>query len=360
MMEQRPAATVKWGEWINEGWQLFAARWQVWVPMTLVFIVALVVPILPVYIMAIGLNIAQAGRDPDVVGAVPVMVPMLAGLGGLITLGLTAFLLGGVYRTAFKQMRGESIGIGDLFSAGDVFLSLLGALLLVGLCVGIGAVFCIVPGFLALGLFYFTFPLIVEKKLGVIEAMRQSFEMTRPNMWMFMLFAFVVALLGSIGQLACYVGLLVTYPLQFLITAAAYKDCFGVAGARNVAALAAAPAYPPQAYNQQSWANQPPQGFGQAPPPMPSHPQQPPQPLFAPPALPQQPPQPSAQPQPPAQPFNPPAPPPQPFAPPTPQQPPLVPTQVVTPPAQQTCPHCQAVLQRAANFCNFCGKPLRQ
>lgn len=350
MMEQRPAATVKWGEWINEGWQLFAARWQVWVPMMLVFIVALVVPILPVYILAIGMNIAAAGRDSDAIGAVPIFVPLLGVLGGLITVSLSAFMLGGVYRTAFKQMRGEAISVRDMFSAGDVFLSMLGALFLVGICVAVGAVFCIVPGFLAAGLFFFTFPLIVEKKLGVIEAMQRSFEMTRPNMWMFMLFAFVVAILGSLGQLACYVGMLVTYPLQFLIAAAAYKDCFGVTGARS---LNAKSAYPPQAYNQQSWSNQPPQSYGQpiAPPPVSQpRPFSPPAPM-----------------QPPAQPFNPPAPSAQP------PQPPLVPTQVMpvpnfpgsAPPSelqsdQKHCPHCQAVLQRAANFCNFCGKPLRQ
>ncbi len=352
MIEQRPAATVKWGEWINEGWQLFAARWQVWVPMMLIFVVALVVPILPVYILAIGMNIAAAGSDPEALGAVPIMLPVLGGLGGLITLCLSAFMLGGIYRAAFKQMRGEAISVRDLFSAGDVFLSMLGALFLVGLSVAIGAVFCLVPGFLAAGLFFFTFPLIVEKRLGVIEAMQRSFELTRPNMWMFMCFAFVVAILGSLGQLACYVGMLVTYPLQFLIAAAAYKDCFGLAGARNVAALQASqPAYPPQAYNQQSWANQPPQSYGQpAAPPLAQ-----PRP-FSPPAQPMQPP-------PPAQPFNPAAPPPQPA------QPPLVPTQVMPVPNfpgsasqsdQKNCPHCQAVLQRAANFCNFCGKPLRQ
>ncbi len=361
MMEQRPAATVKWGEWINEGWQMFAAKWQVWVPMMLVFVVALVVPILPVYILAIGMNIAAAGSDPEALGAVPIVVPLLGVMGGLITLCLSAFMLGGIYRTAFKQMRGEAISVRDLFSAGDVFLSMLGALFLVGLSVAIGAVFCLVPGFLAAGLFFFTFPLIVEKRLGVIEAMQRSFDLTRPNMWMFMLFAFVVAILGSLGQLACYVGMLVTYPLQFLIAAAAYKDCFGVAGARGLNALQAVqPAYPPQAYNQQSWANQPPQGapqaYGQPGAPLP--PQQP-RP-FSPPAPPAQPPQPP----PPMQPFNPPAAPP-----PQPAQPPLVPTQVMPVPNfpgsalqsdQKNCPHCQAVLQRAANFCNFCGKPLRQ
>jgi hypothetical protein len=170
-----------------------------------------------------------------------------------------------------------------------------------------------------MGLLFFTLPLIVERRMGVIDAMKLSFETTRPNMWMFMLFAFVVGLMASLGQLACYVGLLVTYPLHFLITAAAYKDIFGVAGARQIPAMQSPPAYAPQAYNQQSWANQPPQSY--APPQPPA--QQPPR-QYAPP--------PPVRPQVPAQPSE---------------------------SATTNCPHCQAVLPRAANFCNFCGKPLR-
>lgn len=380
MMEQRPAAEVKWGEWINEGWQLFANQWQVWVPMMLVFIVALVVPILPVYLLIIGASIAQGG-DPD--AGMPVLAPLLGLVGGLLTLGLAAFMLGGVYRTAFKQLRGEAISIRDLFSGGDVFVNVLLGIILVGLCAGVGWMLCLVPGLLAMGLLFFTFPLIVEKKLSPIEAMKQSFEMTRQNMLMFTLFAFVVALLGSIGQLACYVGLLVTYPLQFLIGAAAYKDCFGLAGMRTPSALpGAAPAYSPQAYNQQSWANQPPQSYGQPPQPYGQPPQsygqpprpygqQPPQPFGQPPQPPPpaygqppygQPPQPSAPPPgqtPPARPFNPSAPeavpPPQAVPPPGGQGGPQA-----VPPGQTACPNCRALLQRAARFCNYCGKPLPQ
>ncbi|MBI3721553.1 MAG: hypothetical protein HY248_03285, partial [Fimbriimonas ginsengisoli] len=248
--------------------------------------------------------------------------------GGLITFGLAAFMLGGVYRTAFKQIRGEKISVRDLFSGGDLVFSVIGALFLIAICVNIGTIFCILPGFLAMGLLFFTLPLIVERRMGVIDAMKLSFETTRPNMWMFMLFAFVVSLLAGIGAIACYVGIIVSYPLHFLVTAAAYKDIFGVAGARRSPAIAAPPAYTPQAYNQQSWANQPPQSY--APPQSPAPPYASPRPYAPPPATPQQP-------------------------------PPQAPAQPGAPETETTiCPHCQAVLQRTANFCNFCGNRLRE
>jgi uncharacterized membrane protein len=46
-------------------------------------------------------------------------------------------------------------------------------------------------------------------------------------------FAFVVGLIAGAGAILCYVGMLASYPLLFLITSVAYRDVFGVAGASN-------------------------------------------------------------------------------------------------------------------------------
>jgi uncharacterized paraquat-inducible protein A len=97
----------------------------------------------------------------------------------------------------------------------------------------IGAMLCVIPAFIVAGLFFFTLPLIVERDLGVFEAMRASSDVTKRNLLMFTLFAFVVQLIASAGSYACYIGLLATWPLMFTITAVAYRDCFGMEGARS-------------------------------------------------------------------------------------------------------------------------------
>jgi uncharacterized paraquat-inducible protein A len=71
--------------------------------------------------------------------------------------------------------------------------------------------------------------------MGVFEAMRASRDLTQRKLLMFVLFAFLVQLIVSAGTYACYVGLLATWPLMFTITAVAYRDCFGVEGARSFA-----------------------------------------------------------------------------------------------------------------------------
>ncbi len=309
MTEQSAAPEVKWGEWIGGGWQMLLARWQVWVPMMLVFVLAVLIPILPMYILLIGAGMAAEGGEGPA-AAVGMLAPLVGLAGLLITLGLSAFMMGGLYRTAFKQMRGETISIGDLFSGKDLTVNMLLTLFLVVACTMVGALFCVFPAYIVGGLLMFSVPLVVERKLSPMEALRTSFEKTKGNWLMFTLFAFVLGLIAGVGAIACYIGALFTYPLYFLITAVAYRDVFGVAGLSNAPAI-------PNSYASPSW-----QQGGQA-----SY--MPPPPQYTPPQAPQS--------------YMPP-------------QQPAMPPPVAN--DQMACPNCNALLARTAKFCNYCGKPL--
>jgi hypothetical protein len=144
-----------------------------------------------------------------------------------------SFLLAGLHRTAFKQLRGQPISVRDLFSGGDVFLPVAGALIITGVLTVLGFSLCILPGFIVVGMLHFAIPLIVERRLGVGEAVGASYNATKSNWFMFVLFVFVLRLLASIGGAVAYFGLVASLPLYFTITAIAYRDIFGVAGARS-------------------------------------------------------------------------------------------------------------------------------
>ncbi|HWC77307.1 MAG TPA: hypothetical protein VG778_07590, partial [Blastocatellia bacterium] len=151
----------------------------------------------------------------------------------LVVLPAAVYLQGGMFNAAFKQLRGGKLEFRDLFSAGDRFLPLLGATILTQIIVMIGAMLCIIPGLIAAGLLMFVPPLIVERRLGVIDAIRESYELTKRKMLLFTLFALLLQLIVSAGSYVCYVGILATYPLFFTITAVAFRDCFGVPGAHT-------------------------------------------------------------------------------------------------------------------------------
>ena len=313
MTEQSAAPEVKWGEWIGGGWQMLLARWQVWIPMMLVFFLAMLIPILPVYILILGASFAsQGGEAPS--AAVGLLAPLVGLVGMVITLGLSAFMMGGAYRTAFKQLRGETIRIGDLFSGKDLTGKMLITLLLYGLCAMGGFLLCVFPMYIVMGLLMFTIPLVVERGLSPVDALRTSFEKTKGNWLMFTLFAFVAGLIAQVGIIGCYIGVVATLPLHFLITSVAYRDVFGVPGAKGAQQI-------PNSYASPSW-----QQGGQ-----PSY--MPPPPQYTPPQAPQS--------------YMPPQPAPQVIAPSAPAA-----------SDQIACPNCNALLARTAKFCNYCGKPL--
>jgi hypothetical protein len=349
---------VRFGDWIGEGWNMFAAEWKVWVLNALVFALVTVVPLLGMYFFFfIGMAAASsAGGGPEVgvllIGLFFVVV-LLVGL-------LSMYVAAGMYRCAFKQLRGEPISTSDIFTAGDCFLQCLLAYILISILTTIGFLLCIVPGFIVMGALYFTLPLIVERKMGPAEAMQASRDATRGDLFMFILFALVVAFLAQAGSYLCYVGMLATLPLHFTIGAVAFRDCFGVPGARSFVSKPPIPqpygAPPPGGYPQYPYGAPPPAGYQPQPPgpwssptsPYPGPPQQapPPPPSFQPPYQ---------SPAPAAHPSSPQSMPPQ-----SPTQPEAPSTSGTAPqrssPTALICPSCQAELPASARFCARCGR----
>ena len=218
---------------------MFTEQWKGWVTVSLGFFMAVVVPIGAFILFMYGMMFAAmtVSGPRGAPSEVPFMTILFLYLGIfaliIVLLPLSVFVMGGAYRAAFKQLRGGRVEFRDLFSARDCYWRLLGATLVHFVLVCLGAMLCVIPAFIVSGLLFFTLPLIVERNLGVFEAMRASRDITQPNLLMFTLFAFVAQLIASAGSYACYVGLLATWPLMFTITAVAYRDCFGVSGARS-------------------------------------------------------------------------------------------------------------------------------
>jgi uncharacterized membrane protein len=239
-MDNNPVIEVRFGDWISEGWNMFTQQWKGWVTLSASFFAVTIVPLLTFIAVMYVMMFATMSQQQHSRGAPPQMpVAMFLffyiGLLGaiIVLLPLTVFLMGGAYRAAFKQLRGGRVEFRDLFSARDCYWRLLGATAIHFVLVMIGAVLCILPAFIVGGLMFFTIPLIVERNLGIADAIRASRELTQRRLWMFILFAFLVQLISSIGSYACYIGLLATWPLMFTITVVAYRDCFGVEGAQR-------------------------------------------------------------------------------------------------------------------------------
>jgi hypothetical protein len=246
---------VRFGDWINEGWNMFVAQWRGWVIMSLGLFCVVALPIIVLVFFMYAAMIASAvGARGGGADASPFVA--LTFFGGiflivLITLPISVLLIGGMYRAAFKQLRGGRVQFSDLFSTRDCYWKLLGATILHGLLITVASFFCVIPGWIVGGLLFFAVPLVVERNLGPVEALQLSVEVTKKNWVMFTLFALLVQIIASLGSVLCYIGLLASWPLLFTMTAAAYKDTLGLAGMPPVPSSAVwqAPEYPPPPVN---------------------------------------------------------------------------------------------------------------
>ncbi|MGH9844560.1 MAG: zinc-ribbon domain-containing protein, partial [Blastocatellia bacterium] len=244
----------------------------------------------------------------------------------IISLLVFAYLGAGLYRAAIQQAKGEAISVGHLFSAGDSFTGVLGLMILyivAGIVLG-GALFTLafvseelsillslfarLLQLVAAGFLFYCIPLIVDRKLGVMDAIRTSISTTRPQWWMYVLFVLVLTIIYIVGVIPCGLGLVVTIPLVFLASAAAYRDTFLQQGGQHYQPFSSPP--PPSYYAPQPQFSNPSQPQFQTPP----------------------------QPQ---------------FSEPTPLH--SQETQMIG----KNCPNCGAALTRVANFCNQCGSSLQ-
>lgn len=256
-----PAPAPRIGEWLSEAWDLFKQQWQVYVVQSLISLVISSIIISIMYVVFFGAMMASVmaseRNSGAAMGGMLLVYAMAFAMGAVIQV-LMMVLYAGMERTAAKQLRGEPIAVGDMFSAFDVAGNLILAGILMSIASMIGALACYIGAFVVMGALVFVLPLVVQGRLSAVEAMQRSWETTRPHLLMYILWAFLVSLIASLGVYVCGVGLLVTMPIAMIAQMVAYRDVVGLPGALpGRAAAAGVPQYAP-----------PPVNYGPAGPPV--------------------------------------------------------------------------------------------
>lgn len=156
-----------------------------------------------------------------------------------ITLGiLSGPLLMGLYRMAFKAMRGERPEMNDLFNwEGRFFQAVLASIISIAIYVGLlgagnNSPFFVLINFLVSPLLTvllgFTLPMILDRKMDIAAAInevgRQVFSRDALMWWVVGL---VFAFLMPTGCIACGVGFFVTFPWILCSAAFGYARFFG-------------------------------------------------------------------------------------------------------------------------------------
>lgn len=129
----------------------------------------------------------------------------------------------GFIRVVLKVVAKEKPEMFDLFNCYPLFFKYLRAWILYVLMILVGLVFLIVPGIIiairASMYGYF----IVDKGLGPIEALKQSFKITKGSVWDLFIFSLIIVGINILGFLALVIGLLATIPTTMIAAIFVYR-----------------------------------------------------------------------------------------------------------------------------------------
>lgn len=201
---------------IGEAWSLFRQQMSAWIVAEFVFVGVLLAGAAACgIVMTIGglLGGAAAGLAALVVFALV-----------LVMLYLCCGVMAGLHLMAIRQVYGGTLQGMDVLEGRRYGLTLFIATLLTALVVSIGSVFLVIPGLIAAGLLCLTAPLIVHGGRSALDAMAESWNRLKGDMWMALVFELVIGIVSQLGTYLCGVGLLFTLPLFFLSHALVYRD----------------------------------------------------------------------------------------------------------------------------------------
>lgn len=191
-------------------------------------------------------------------------------IGSAVPLGiLMGPMMCGMYLTFFKKRRGEPIEFGTLFKGFDFFGPSVVATLIhvvpilvivipayfvfyIGIILSIATqdpnnpspvaalgmfimfsifilVMMIVVTVISVG-FMFSYPLIADRKLAGLDAVKLSFRAAMANFWRLLGMALLTTFMSIGGVLLCYIGVFLVFPISYAAIAVAYEQVFGLAG----------------------------------------------------------------------------------------------------------------------------------
>jgi hypothetical protein len=148
----------------------------------------------------------------------------------VVTLGILApVMMAGYMQSILLMLReGREPRIQDLFSEMRLFLPLLAFGLVTFIAAAIGFTLLVIPGFLVIMAIAFSclyvLPLMTDKKLGLVEAIKESYSMAvEDNIPEHIVVAILFLAISGIGS-SFLIGLLFTQPLATVFLLSVYDE----------------------------------------------------------------------------------------------------------------------------------------
>jgi uncharacterized membrane protein len=219
---------------VSWAWNKFSQNATAFIVPVLAYMVAMVVfglvaGLLP---LVFGQSTSTTYTDPYGNTASNVNVTYSAASFAVLIVGYLLLLITAIYMHAalvsgcLDVADGKPVTIGTFFkprNLGAVFL----AAILIGIGTIIGSILCIIPGLIFGFLAQFAIPFVVDRSLSPVESIKASIATTRSNIGGSLLSWLVQYAAVLIGELLCFVGLVVAFPVAQLIQIYTYRKLSG-------------------------------------------------------------------------------------------------------------------------------------
>ncbi|MGP8322189.1 MAG: hypothetical protein ACT6FE_07730 [Methanosarcinaceae archaeon] len=138
-------------------------------------------------------------------------------------------LIAGYMLIFVEKIRGKDVKAFDIFKGFNRFIPIVIVFYLTKAIIAIGIFLLVIPGLIFISWFFFVELLILDKKIGVFEAMKLNKRMSsKRGIWNYVILNVVlVAILSILGGISFGIGTVLVTPVVFAIYAVAYEDAFG-------------------------------------------------------------------------------------------------------------------------------------
>jgi uncharacterized membrane protein len=130
----------------------------------------------------------------------------------------------GIIKITLKFVDKEVPNFDDLFSQYKLFWRYLGATVLYALIVLGGLILLVVPGVIWALKYQYSRYFIIDKKMGIMESLRKSGELTQDAKWDLFLFWLLIIAVNILGAILLGVGLIISIPVTMLAQAFVYRE----------------------------------------------------------------------------------------------------------------------------------------
>ena len=154
-------------------------------------------------------------------GAAGALLSVIAIVYGLLIVGPVNYGMNFAY---LKAARRDKLEIKDMFAAFGNYWNAVLANLLVAVIVIVGFILIIVPGIIFACKLAFTPYLVVDRKMGVIEAVKTSWRMTNGHAWKVFLIGLLAIPISIAGLICLGVGFIISYMWITMALASLYHS----------------------------------------------------------------------------------------------------------------------------------------